>query len=50
MPSDREIKRVNRLTTAMINANLTQGTTMDEARARVEPIMEAYPLPAGYTG
>jgi len=49
MPSDREIKRVNRLTTAMINANLTQGTTMDEARARVEPIMEAYPLPAGYT-
>ncbi len=49
MPSDREIKRVNRLTTAMINANLAQGTTMDEVRARVEPIMEAYPLPAGYT-
>ena len=49
MPSDREIKRVNRLTTAMINANLAQGTTMDEVRARVEPIMESYPLPAGYT-
>jgi HAE1 family hydrophobic/amphiphilic exporter-1 len=49
MPSDREIKRVNRLTTAMINANMAPGTTMDEARARVEPIMESYPLPAGYT-
>jgi HAE1 family hydrophobic/amphiphilic exporter-1 len=48
-PSDREIQRVNRLTTVMINANLTKGTTMDEARKRVEPIMESYPLPAGYT-
>ena len=26
-----------------------QGTTMDEARKRVEPIMEAYPLPPGYS-
>ena len=49
MPSDREIQRMNRLTTVLINANLTKGTTMDEVRKRVEPIMEAYPLPAGYT-
>ena len=49
MPSDREIQRINRLTTVMINANLTKGTTMDEVRKRVEPVMDAYPLPAGYT-
>ncbi len=48
-PSDREIKRLNRLTTVIINANLAKGTTMDEARKRVEPIMKAYPLPPGYS-
>jgi HAE1 family hydrophobic/amphiphilic exporter-1 len=48
-PSDREIQRVNRLTTVVINANMAEGTTMDEARKRVEPIMNAYPLPPGYS-
>ena len=48
-PSDREIQRLNRLTTVVINANLAKGTTMDEVRKRVEPVMEAYALPAGYT-
>ncbi|HQR49020.1 MAG TPA: efflux RND transporter permease subunit [Steroidobacteraceae bacterium] len=48
-PSDREIKRVNRLTTVVINANLAKGTTMDEVRKRVEPIMNDYPLPPGYS-
>jgi HAE1 family hydrophobic/amphiphilic exporter-1 len=48
-PSDREIQRLNRLTTVVINANLAKGTTMDEARKRVEPIMKDYPLPAGYS-
>ena len=48
-PSDREIQRLNRLTTVVINANLAKGTTMDEARARVEPIMKDYPLPPGYS-
>jgi len=48
-PSDREIQRLNRLTTVVINASLTEGTTMEEVRKRVEPVMEAYPLPAGYT-
>jgi HAE1 family hydrophobic/amphiphilic exporter-1 len=47
-PSDREIQRLNRLTTVVINANLAKGTTLDEARKRVEPIMKDYPLPAGY--
>jgi HAE1 family hydrophobic/amphiphilic exporter-1 len=48
-PSDREIQRLNRLTTVVIVANLTKGTTMEEVRARVEPVMAAYALPAGYT-
>ena len=48
-PSDRQIERVNRLTTVTINANLAKGTTMEEARLRVQPIMDDYPLPAGYT-
>jgi HAE1 family hydrophobic/amphiphilic exporter-1 len=48
-PSDREIKRINRRTTVVIDANLAEGVTMDQARQRVEPIMKAYPLPAGYT-
>jgi len=48
-PSDREIKRINRLTTVVIDANLAKGLTMDEARKRVEPVMNAYPLPPGYS-
>jgi HAE1 family hydrophobic/amphiphilic exporter-1 len=48
-PSDREIRRVNRLTTVIINANLAKDTTMDDARKRVEPIMDDYPLPPGYS-
>ena len=49
VPSDREIQRLNRLTTVVINANLAKDMTLDEARDRVQPVMEAYPLPAGYT-
>jgi HAE1 family hydrophobic/amphiphilic exporter-1 len=48
-PSDREIQRLNRLTTVVIDANLAKGVTMDEARKRVEPVMNAYPLPPGYS-
>jgi HAE1 family hydrophobic/amphiphilic exporter-1 len=48
-PSDRSIERVNRLTTVGIAANLAKGTTMEDARKRVEPIMKDYPLPAGYS-
>jgi len=48
-PSDREINRINRLTTVSVTANLAKGNTMEEARKRVEPIMNDYPLPPGYT-
>jgi len=48
-PSDREIRRKNRLTTVVVSANLAKGTTMDEARERVEPVMKDFPLPPGYS-
>jgi HAE1 family hydrophobic/amphiphilic exporter-1 len=48
-PSDREIQRLNRLTTVTVTANLAKGTTMEDARKRVEPVMNEYPLPPGYT-
>jgi HAE1 family hydrophobic/amphiphilic exporter-1 len=48
-PSDRQIERVNRLTTVTVTANLAKGTTMEDARKRVEPVMEDYPLPPGYS-
>jgi len=48
-PSDREIQRVNRLTTVAVTANIAKGSTMDEVRERVEPIMKDYPLPPGYS-
>jgi HAE1 family hydrophobic/amphiphilic exporter-1 len=48
-PSDREITRINRLTTVSVTANLAMGTTMEDARKRVEPILNDYPLPPGYT-
>jgi len=48
-PSDREIQRVNRLTTVSVTANLAKGTTMEEARKRVEPVMDDYALPPGYS-
>jgi hydrophobic/amphiphilic exporter-1 (mainly G- bacteria), HAE1 family len=49
VPSDREIQRLNRLTTVVINANLAKGTTLDEVRDLIKPVMESYPLPAGYS-
>jgi HAE1 family hydrophobic/amphiphilic exporter-1 len=48
-PSDRAIERLNRLTTVVISANLAKGTTMEDVRKRIEPIMKDYPLPAGYS-
>jgi HAE1 family hydrophobic/amphiphilic exporter-1 len=48
-PSDREIQRVNRLTTVTVTANLAKGTTMEDARKRVEPVMQDYALPPGYS-
>ena len=48
-PSDREIKRINRLTSVVITANLAKGTTLDEVKKGVEPIMNDFPLPPGYS-
>ncbi len=48
-PSDREIQRINRLTTVTVTANLAKGTTMEDARKRVEPVMKDYALPPGYS-
>ena len=46
---DRAISRINRLTSVVITANLAQGVTMEQMRTRVTPIMESFPLPAGYS-
>jgi HAE1 family hydrophobic/amphiphilic exporter-1 len=48
-PSDREITRINRLTTVVVTANLAKGTTLDDARERVEPVINDFPLPPGYS-
>ncbi len=45
----REIRRLNRLTTVIISGNLTQGATLDEVKERVEPLLEQFALPAGFT-
>jgi HAE1 family hydrophobic/amphiphilic exporter-1 len=45
----REIRRVNRLTTVVISGNLAKGTTLDEVKERVKPLMEQFSLPPGYT-
>ncbi|HEV8334279.1 MAG TPA: efflux RND transporter permease subunit, partial [Steroidobacteraceae bacterium] len=48
-PGDRAIERINRLTSVVIAGNLTTGTTFDEIKKVVEPIMKGFPLPPGYT-
>ena len=48
-PGDRAIERINRLTSVVIAGNLTAGTTLDDIKKVVEPIMKSFPLPPGYT-
>ena len=48
-PGDRAIERINRLTSVVIAGNLTAGTTLDEIKKVVEPMMKGFPLPPGYT-
>ena len=38
-PGDRAVERINRLTSVVIAGNLTTGTTFDEIKMIVEPIM-----------
>lgn len=46
---DRAVERINRLTSVVIAANLTAGTTLDDIKKRVEPVMQRFPLPPGYS-
>jgi len=48
-PGDRAVERINRLTSVVIAGNLAKGTTLDEVKKRVEPLMKQFPLPPGYT-
>jgi HAE1 family hydrophobic/amphiphilic exporter-1 len=45
----REIRRVNRLTAVIVSGNLAKGTTLDEVKERVEPLMEQFAMPPGFT-
>ena len=45
----REIKRVNRLTAVIVAGNLAKGATLDEVKKRVEPLMEQFAMPPGFT-
>jgi HAE1 family hydrophobic/amphiphilic exporter-1 len=45
----REIKRVNRLTAVIVSGNLAKGATLDEIKKRVEPLMEQFAMPPGFT-
>ena len=48
-PGDRAVERINRLTSVVIAGNLAKGTTLDDVKKRVEPLMKQFPLPPGYT-
>ena len=48
-PGDRAIERINRLTSVVVAGNLAAGTTLDEIKKVIEPIMKSFPLPPGYT-
>lgn len=45
----RSISRINRLTSVVVSANLRQGATLQQARDRVEKLMDTYRLPPGYS-
>ena len=47
-PSATEIRRANRQTTLVVQANLNGKTTMPEARKAMEEVLKAFPFPAGY--
>jgi len=45
----RAIQRVNRLTAVIVSANLARDVTLDEVKKHVEPMMESFALPPGYS-
>jgi HAE1 family hydrophobic/amphiphilic exporter-1 len=45
----REIRRVNRLTAVIVSGNLAKGVTLEEVKKQVEPLMEQFAMPPGFT-
>lgn len=49
MAAQAEIRRDNQRRVVEITASLKPGTSLSEAYASIQPVMDATPLPAGYT-
>ena len=49
VPGERAIERVNRLTSVVVTGTLAKGTTLDDVRKRVQPVLESFPWPPGYS-
>jgi len=47
VPGERAIERVNRLTSVVVTGTLARGTTLDDVRKRVPPVLESFPSPPG---
>jgi HAE1 family hydrophobic/amphiphilic exporter-1 len=45
----RAIERVNRLTAVQITAGLARGTALTDVKQQIQPLLEQYAMPAGYT-
>ena len=45
----RDIKRINKMTSVVVTGNLKKDATLDEVSKRVTKLMDAYPLPPGYS-
>jgi HAE1 family hydrophobic/amphiphilic exporter-1 len=48
-PGERSIERTNRLTSEIVNGTLARKVTLDEAKERAKPVLEAFPWPPGYS-
>ncbi|MGH8313643.1 MAG: efflux RND transporter permease subunit [Steroidobacterales bacterium] len=45
----RDIQRINKMTSVVVTGNLKKDATLDEVGERVTSLMDAYPLPPGYS-
>ncbi len=45
----RTIERTDRLTAVVVTANLAKDATLDAVRKQVEPLLNSYQMPAGYS-
>ena len=48
-PGERAIERVNRQTAVVVTGILTKGMTLEAIRKRVQPLMDSFSLPPGYS-